>query len=151
MKIVVGIDGEHYTDLYYGFVETEDEAYEWAKEDAENLECFEFEREEHNRFAGYYWYDPSYDSIPDFTIYECYDLNEKPYILVWWHAYNGVDFTVRQFDTFEEANEVMKTESNYAWIEENDPDYREVTQDDGDTCVDTGCEWEMWQIIKREA
>lgn len=149
MKILVGIDGDHYTDLDYEFVETKDKAFERFEKIAnEGYECFEIEREE-NRFTGYY-YDSPLSDYPNFIVYECYDINEKPYILVWWHAYNGVDFTVRQFDTFEEANEIMKAESNYAWIEENDPEYREVTQDDGSTCVDTGCEWEMWQIIKRE-
>lgn len=148
MKIIVGIDGDHYTDLDYEFAETKDKAFERFEKIAnEGYECFEIEREE-NRFIGYY-YDSPLSDYPNFIVYECYDLNEKPYILVWWHAYNGVDFTVRQFDTFEEANEIMKAESNYAWIEENDPEYREVTQDDGNTCVDTGCEWEMWQIIER--
>ena len=150
MKILVGIDGDHYTDLDYEFVETKDKAFEQFEKIAnEGYECFEIEREK-DRFTGYY-YDSPLSDYPNFIVYECYDLNEKPYILVWWHAYNGVDFTVRQFDTFEEANEIMKAESNYAWIEENDPEYREVTQDDGSTCVDTGYEWEMWRIIKREA
>lgn len=148
MKIVVGIDGENYTDLYYGFVKTEDEAYEWFEDDAESLECFKLEREG-NRFTGYYWRYPS-DSIPDFTVYECYDINEKPYILVWWHAYNGVDFTVRQFDTFKEANDVIKDESNYAWTEEDALENEDIIQGNGKVCVDIGDEWEMWQIIKRE-
>ena len=146
MKIVVGIDGEHYTDLYYGFVETEDEAYEWAKEDAKDLECFEFEREEHNRFAGYYWYDPSYDSIPDFTIYECYDLNEKPYILVWWHAYNGVDFELKSVCHYGENireefdNQINKLNEVYK--------FDDVNTEQGLFVGDDGTEWHCLQLIR---
>ncbi len=149
MKIIVGIDGDNYTELDYGFMKTKEKAFECFKGIAkENYECFEIEKEGENRFTGYY-YDDLYSDIPNFIVYECYDLNEKPYILVWWHAYNGVDFKVEQFDTFEEANAAMKAESDYVWIEENDPDYKGVGPDDTSSCIDTGYEWECWEIIKR--
>ena len=73
---------------------------------------------------------------------------------MWWHGYDGVDFTVRTFDTAGEAHDVIKSEIDYlvSMLVNTEPydDYKDVIRIGSPYVVDTGIEWEMWQIIERK-
>lgn len=146
MYLTLMLDDEHYTDPYYQVCETEVEGFEVFKK--WNNEDYGEYYEEGNRFE---WID-DFDWEHRFAVCEVYELNDKPYVLIWWHAYNGVDFSVKQFDTFEEANAVMRAEADNIYLDEadveayaNDP----ITPDDWSGIVDDGYEWNCWQIIER--
>lgn len=136
------LDDEHYTDLYYESCETEVEGFDIFKK--WNNEDYGEYYEEGNRFV---WTD-DFDCEQRFAVCEVYELNDKPYVLIWWHAYNGVDFSVKQFDTFEEANAAMRAEADNIYIDdvyENET----ITPDSWSGIVDDGVEWNCWEIVKR--
>lgn len=143
MYLTLMLDDEHYTDPYYRVCETEVEGFEifkkWNNEDYGEY-C-----EEGNRFE---WTD-DFGWWHRFAVCEVYGLNDKPYVLIWWHAYNGVDFSVKQFDTFEEANAAMRAEADNIYI---DDDYgnETITPDSWSGIVDDGVEWNCWEIIRRD-
>lgn len=140
MYLAVMIDGEHYIDMEYYPCQSIEDGFELFKEDFVESEA-EFEVKENRIVATYYGDFGS----KDFSVCEVYEVDEKPYTLVWWHAYNGVDFTVRTFDSFEEAREVMVAEASElaSKLEDAQQDF-----DKGNMiCIDTGYEWECWRII----
>lgn len=144
MYLALMLDDEHYTDLYYESCETEVEGFDIFKK--WNNEDYGEYYEEGNRFV---WQTISKQR---FAVCEVYELNDKPYVLIWWHAYNGVGFSVKQFDTFEEANAAMRAEADNIYIDEanveacaNEP----ITSDDWSGIIDDGYEWNCWQIIER--
>lgn len=142
MYLALMLDDEHYTDLYYESCETEVEGFDIFKK--WNNEDYGEYYEEGNRFV---WTD-DFDYEQRFAVCEVYELNDKPYVLIWWHAYNGVDFSVKQFDTFEEANAAMRAEADNIYIDdayENET----ITPDSWSGIVDDGVEWNCWEIVKR--
>jgi len=144
MYLALMLDDEHYTDLYYESCETEVEGFDIFKK--WNNEDYGEYYEEGNRFV---WTD-DFDCEQHFAVCEVYELNDKPYVLIWWHAYNGVDFSVKQFDTFEEANAAMRAEADNIYIYIDDAYENEtITPDSWSGIVDDGVEWNCWEIVER--
>lgn len=143
MYLAVMIDGEHYVDMEAYPCESIHEGFDLFKENFVMNNKAKY-RVDDNRIVATY-YTGSYE---DFSVCEVYEVDEKPYTLVWWHAYDGVDFTVRLFDSFEEARETMTAEANELMSKLEDA---QQDSDEGNfICVDTGIEWECWQIIEKE-
>ena len=140
------LDSENYTDPVIEFCETREEGFQMFKDwvipynDPPKFEV------DGNRCDATWW-KPGEETYDDFAVCEVFDLNEKPYILIWWHAYDGVDFDVKQFSSFEEANAVMRSEADDidTFGVDNEPTFPE----DWGTVIDNGYEWNCWKIIKK--
>lgn len=143
------LDSENYTEPVIRFCETREEGFQMFKDlvtpynDPPKFEV------DGNRCDATWW-EPGEETYDDFAVCEVFGLNEKPYILVWWHAYEGVDFNVKQFDSFEEANATMRSEAEDILILDEVENYP-VTDEDWGAVVDDGYEWNCWQIIEQEA
>ena len=148
MYIATMLDDENYAYPAYQLCESIEDGFEVFKNDfCDNETRYEIKG---NRCDAM-WYTGGLWSYEAFAVCEVFELNDKPYVLIWHHAYNGVDFSVRQFDTFEEANAVMRAEANNIYIDETkiEPEDNEVTPEDWSAIVDNGYEWNCWDILKR--
>lgn len=151
MKLVVGIDGESYTELSHAFVETEKEAYDWVKEDVKEYNCFEIVKDGDKIYTRYYRSD--FNAVldvvdtPSFHVYQLFDIDEsKPFVVVHWHAYDSVDFEISQFDTYRKARCYMS--NSVVNIVARNEDSSIEYFDDESSCVDLENEWMMWRIIE---
>ena len=148
MYIATMLDDENYAYPAYQLCESIEDGFEVFKNDfCDNETRYEIKG---NRCDAM-WYTGGLWSYEAFAVCEVFELNDKPYVLIWHHAYNGVDFSVRQFDTFEEANAVMRAEAADIYIDETkiEPEDNEVTPEDWSAIVDNGYEWNCWDILKR--
>ena len=146
MYLAVMIDGEHYTDMEAYPCNSIQEGFDLFKKNFVMDYSAKYRVNNNRIVATYYTWSYLYE---DFSVCEVYKVDEKPYTLVWWHAYDGVDFTVRTFDSFDEARETMITEAGELMSKLEDA---QQDSDEGNfICVDTGIEWECWKIIKRES
>lgn len=148
MYIATMLDDENYAYPAYQLCESIEDGFEVFKNDfCDNETRYEIKG---NRCDAM-WYTGGLWSYEAFAVCEVFELNDKPYVLIWHHAYNGVDFSVRQFDTFEEANAVMRAEADDIYIDEAkiEPEDNEVTPEDWSAIVDNGYEWNCWDILKR--
>ena len=69
--------------------------------------------------------------------------NNGTHLLVWHHGYEGVDFEIRHQGTYEECKREMKKE-----IKELVDNYELADEDICDNVIDTGNEWEVFDIVK---
>ena len=76
-----------------------------------------------------------------------YDSAKGNYVLVWHHAYNGVGFDVELVGTYEECKQKM---IDSVHKREMEIDCELDFQDNWQSCIDTGDEWEVWTIVKLE-
>lgn len=67
------------------------------------------------------------------------------YILVWHHGYEGVDFKVRHQGTYEECKRKMSKE-----VQNLVNDLELTSEDIRGNVIDTGNEWEIFDIVKIE-
>lgn len=65
------------------------------------------------------------------------------HLLIWHHGYEGVDFEVRYQGTYEECERTMKKE-----IQELVDNYELVDEDICINTIDTGNEWEVFDIVE---
>lgn len=138
MKVVLMLDDEHYTQPCIIFCETEEEGFDLFESwNAETEGTYTVEGNRCTWERGY-----------NFAVCEVYDLSEKPYILIHWHAYEGVGFDVKQFDSFEEANATMRSEAEDILIRDEVENYP-VTDEDCGAVIDDGYEWNCWKIIEK--
>lgn len=138
MKLVVGIDGESYTELSHAFVETWKEAFEWVKEDVRKYDGSKTEKVGDKIYTQY---------TPTFHVHQLFDIDEsKPFIVVHWHAYEGVDFDIKQFNTYKEARKYMN--DTVTDVVANNEDYIIDWFNDKGACVDVKKEWMMWRIVE---
>lgn len=79
-------------------------------------------------------------------IKEC-DVTTDDYVLVWHHAYNGVEFNIEFVGTYEECRLKM---IEAVHKREMEIDCKLDFQDNWQSCIDTGDEWEIWTIVKLE-
>lgn len=85
-----------------------------------------------------------------FSVAEVFEVDSNKYYLVYWHAYEGVDFDVMEFDTWDSAYNRMEREF-YDMIEDWGID-RNKNQCDIDSysfCIDDDNEWHMMQIVTK--
>lgn len=81
----------------------------------------------------------------DWAVIEIYEIDDNPWALVEWHAYDGVDFTVKTYPTQEEASKVMRYDAANAATQFSS------AIECWDPCfinLDTGNEWLMYQIVQ---
>lgn len=154
MYVTVGINSEHYTDLWYGFCNTVEEAraviahinsdyetLEWNNEPEIESDSFVTRCFSHNGDVE------DYDD--DWCVDEIHKVDKK-YNVVYWHAYNGVGFDVHSFDTYEEASEYLVKDAKEFADQIRKENIVTCEIDNSSGIIDDNYEWHMWDIIKRE-
>lgn len=68
------------------------------------------------------------------------------HLLVWHHGYQGVNFEVRHQGTYEDCKKAMEKE-----VQKLKDDLGLHDKDINDNVIDTGDEWEVFDIIKIKA
>lgn len=77
--------------------------------------------------------------------YEQIAMTQGTHLFVWHHGYDGVDFEVRFQGTYEECKAKMEEEMKEV---RNNLVYSD--EDMFENAVDTGNEWEVWDIVEIE-
>lgn len=87
-----------------------------------------------------------------FLVFEVFEIqvSDGDFLCIFHHAYDGVGFCIEKIGTFEECRNQMldsaaQTANDFD-IDITDDDVFEVNE--GDSCVDTGEEWHMCNIIQ---
>ncbi len=85
-----------------------------------------------------------------FAVAEIFDVDSDKYYLVYWHAYNGVDFDVTEFDSWDSAYDRMKCEY-HDMIEdwEIDTNSNQCYIDSYSCVIDDDVEWHMMEIVTK--
>lgn len=152
MFIGVGIDDEHYTQLDYCFKTSLTDILNVMKQIANEAltDCY-IELTFSNKNAGRALRGDAISMISEhkFYVFEIFEIsNFSKHILVSWHAYDGVDFSVKEFDDIDEARKMLKDTYENGYLQ-----YKEDTSDDcnelelDSSVLDTGYEWLMQEIV----
>lgn len=81
---------------------------------------------------------------------EIFKVNKDKVYLVKWHAYEGVDFDVMEFDTWDDAYNEMKKIYNYEMNEyEKYINKEDCYIDTYRSCIDDNVEWNLMQIVTK--
>lgn len=147
-RLGVMIDSEHFTDLYRTvFSENEDARKVMTK--LVNDKSFSLtEQTPEGRFI----FEMDEDC---WTVGQVFEVDNKPYALVKYHAYDGVDFELLgQFDSYKEAKAVRDKDIRELIDGWSDPynkvpeyDRYELFNDEDQSVWDDGQEWHIWSII----
>lgn len=134
------LNDENYTDASYTFHKT----YEEAKMEAivDCVDQFEGNCEVETDNEGFRISSTQGDN---FFVTEIKQIatTQGTHLLVWHHGYEGVNFEVRFQGTYEECKLKMKEDMNNT-IEE----YECLPEDVCHNVIDTGNEWEVWDIVE---
>lgn len=148
--LVCGLNDKNYTEAVYKFCDTFEEAkqecvnlimgeynFKTQKEAMNNMDLNKLEEKVHR-----YDYHEGDNFCVNFIIEV--EVNEGDYLLIWHHAYDGVDFHVEKIGTEIDCINLKAVYSNAL--------YNEIGVDidiyNFQTVVDTGEEWEIWDVIK---
>ena len=153
--LVCSLNDENYTCADYDFYDSLEEAKEQCiqntvecmcvdKEDA--LKCMEFvEIVEDQKFPTWrYDYNMGYNFFVN-QIIEI-DIEDGDNALVWHHSYDGVDFRIEHIGTEASCINLKAACSNRVYVERG----IDIDIYTNQTVVDTGEEWEVWDVIKYE-
>lgn len=152
--LVCSLNDENYTQADYDFYDTLDEAKEQCVQNV--VECCEVTKEEaisHMEFTkslnkDHETWNYDYSEGGSFFVNDIFevDVNENDYLCVWHHAYGGVDFVVLKIGTEKECFDFMDNDSKETLNQDNifDVDFA----NDSQIVIDTGEEWEVWDIIQ---
>ena len=146
MKICVSIDSESYTTLTTDVVSSVDEAVTklLEREDNPSLKLSIEEKDGSARIT-------LEDGVGYFVVAQVFDVAEKKYAAVWWHAYDGVDFDLKGMSNdFTEAKAQLDFYVTNFWVNDG---YDVDDYENGDTfaLTDTGNEWECIEIVDLSA
>lgn len=134
------LNDENYTDASYTFHKT----YEEAKIEAivDCVDQFEGNCEVETDNEGFRISSTQGDN---FFVTEIKQIatTQGTHLLIWHHGYEGVDFEVRFQGTYDECKAKMKEDMDNI-IEE----YECLPEDVCHNVIDTGNEWEVWDIVK---
>ena len=152
MFLICELNDEDYTEPAFRVCETKETAFEESMKRLDDLakkEGSELKVSYHGNRTRIDW------QLKDrFVVAENLPFNESfgDYLLVWHHAYNGVDFSILGQGTYEECLKKritiikrMFAENDFSSGDNEDFDF------ETDTCIDTGEEWEMFDIVNVKA
>lgn len=84
------------------------------------------------------------DGSQEFDVFENHEVSDDwNYLLISWHCFDGIESTVREFDSAIEAKEKMELE-----VAELGGEIE--LKGENKVVVDTGNEWVGWRILTRE-
>ena len=152
MFLICELNDEDYTEPVFRVCETKEKAFEESMKRLDDLakkEGSELKVSYHGNRTRIDW------QLKDwFVVVENLPFNESfgDYLLVWHHAYNGVDFSILGQGTYEECVKKriaiikrMFAKNDFSSGDNEDFDF------ETDTCIDTGEEWEMFDIVNVNA
>ena len=150
MYILCNLDSEHYTDPEYRKFNSNtklEDIRKYAVKDAR-----EYIRDEMGRKSaeeGIYEWDKDGMRLDArvgdfFVVYEIKELPDADYIIGYYHAYNGVDFTVRTATSIDVAREIAKSEADILVDKMSVPLEDYDTDNINQRIVDDGCQWHVW-------
>ena len=148
--LVCSLNDENYTQADYDFCNTFEEAkekcienvaeyYEISNKEAKLYMKFIYDGDSNNHF---YNYQDEYSFFVN-QIIEI-DVDKEDYLCVWHHAYNGVNFDLTKVGSDKECSDIMYKESAEIFKAYG----MEISIDSSQVIVDTGEEWEVWDVIK---
>lgn len=148
MYLVCGLDDESYAHPTFKFEEHLENAnkllVDLCLEFADGNDYYELTREGNRCTAKYeegYPYNGEKFLVTEMFVVE----DSAEYVLVYHHGYDGVDFNILEQGTFEECLLAKNKDIKKNFSED------EIEWEDGNqTCVDTGNEWCLWNILKVE-
>lgn len=145
------LDDENYTDPTFQIYDTKEQALKSAfgclsnlfKKEGSKIEVSH--REEKTRIT---WNCRGRFLVIELIPYE----EEGDYLLLWHHAYDGVEFEIlSQATTYQECVEERIRQIKKLFEEEDLSNGDNEDFDiNTDTCIDTGSEWEIFSIVTRE-
>lgn len=155
--LVCSLNDENYTQADYDFCNTLEDAkekcienvaeyYEISNEEA--ISRMEFSYDEGNNSYYYSYKDNDDDDEDTFFVNQIIeiDINKEDYLCVWHHAYDGVDFNVIKIGSDKECSDFMYKDSDTTFKEYG----AEISIGNAQVVIDTGEEWEVWDVIKVE-
>lgn len=135
--LVCILDSDSYTYTIHDVEDTREVAKKWLVEYIENkYDSYRWESD--NRLvAGY---------KDEFAVANIFEIQDVDWVVIWHHAYNGVDFkVVAETDDWMEARTAMTQKADEALeICDAELDYEGSNQ----IVIDTGIEWEVIDIIE---
>lgn len=139
LYLLCELDDEHYTQAYHSFYKSYEETFQAAIDACKewNEDC-EVEIEDEGRRITANYEDSFYVTEIKQICPEC-----GTHLLVWHHGYEGVDFEIRYQGTHEECEREMKKE-----IQRIVDELELVDEDVNDNVIDTGNEWEVFDIVE---
>lgn len=151
MYLGVMIDSEHYTDVTCVFRETLNEVMC-------TLESIAFEDD----YGEVNWADDFYlcegrkvkrgitNGDDYWLVMEIFEVEDNNIYLIQWHAYEGVDFDVAEFDNWDSAYNTMKYKY-HGMIEdwEIDTNRNQCYIDSYSCVIDDDNEWHMMEIVTK--
>ena len=147
------LNDENYTEPTFTVFDSHESTFKQAVERCTGVAYyyksdFKLECNDKNRLSIIFNENP-YDADNNFYVTEIKEYNAKggDYILVWHHAYNGVEFDIDYIGSYEACRQKMIDSVRKREMEiDCELDY----QDNWQSCIDTGDEWEVWTIVKLE-
>lgn len=147
-KLAVLLDSEHYTDVIWDVFDGDDVSTMTKLVDDEDLTLTEhtpegrflFELEGGIGLAQYHewWY-----------VGQVFEIQNPKFILVFHHAYDGVDFELLgQFDSIDDAIEARDKSLKERLDDSIDSEDLEMWDGDRQAVFDTGDEWWVWTILE---
>ena len=134
------LNDENYTDASYTFHKT----YEEAKFEAivDCVEQFDGNCEVETDNEGFRISSSQGDN---FFVTEIKQIatTQGTHLLVWHHGYEGVDFEIVFQGTYEECKLKMKED-----MDNTIGEYEHLSEDVCHNVIDTGNEWEVWDIVE---
>ncbi|HAU88198.1 MAG TPA: hypothetical protein DCW90_22805 [Lachnospiraceae bacterium] len=139
LYLLCGLNDENYTQAEHSFYKSYKDALQAVIDSCNEWEeSCEIEIEDDGYRITARYYDSFYVTEIKQICPEC-----GTHLLIWHHGYEGVDFEVRLQGTYEECEREMKKEI-YKLV--ND---LELTEEDiCDNVIDTGNEWEVFDIVE---
>ena len=144
--IACALDSENYTSPWFVITNSRTDAF-WTMNNSMIDTDYQLSDAEHKPKYDRHTYTNMCDEN-DWIVMEIHEVVQHPYYLVYYHAYDGVDFTVQGFDTLREAREEMRKQF-WAEVDDTEEDAEEGLTDFS-AIYDTGNEWLMWEIIKED-
>lgn len=138
--ILCELNDENYTDAIYSFHKTYKEAKKEALVDC--VDNFEGNCEIETERDGFRITSQDEDSFFVTEIRQI-DTSKGTHLLIWHHAYDGVDFAISFQGTYEECKAKMKEEINKVADE-----LELLPEDICGNSIDTGEEWQVWDVVK---
>lgn len=148
MIMVCCLDNESYSSPIIIFCSDEDEARKYIKNLCEE-EGYSIKWEEDNRcYADKIGDDFGVEDDHYWCVFKYFEVTGD-YILLYYHAYDGVDFEiVGNYETYHKARDamIMDTFDHYSDCQEDQRIFEWLDQETA--CIDNGNEWEVWRIVK---
>ena len=150
-KLGLLLDSDSFIDVWHTVFTGDDVAIMTKLKDDAHWGTNYYELTEHTK-EGRFTFEQSEDM---WMVGQVFEISDKPFALVYHHAFDGVDFELLgQYETWDEAKEARDKEIHNMIDDWQDPfnkvpdyDKSELWRKDNQISWDDGQEWHVWSII----